>query len=168
MTKSGIIGSATLILGLALGTAGEAIAQGLLAEQALQQEQPGPMMRPGTMLGQGMPPGPPPGLMMRPGAIPGQGMLSAPPPGPPPGAMMGEPIFPQFGVRVVPTLRLSADDVRAYLARALTNQGFDRLKVGAVEEVDDNTITAEIVTADNSLAHRLKIDRHTGVISRAG
>jgi hypothetical protein len=75
------------------------------------------------------------------------------------------PLLPQFGTRVVPIMRLSADDVRRYLAQTLTNQGFDNLKVGAVKEVDD-TIAAELVTADGSIVQRFEVDRQTGEISR--
>jgi hypothetical protein len=74
-----------------------------------------------------------------------------------------EPLLPQFGTRVERITQLSSDDVRVFLARALTE--FDRLKVGAVQEIDDDTITAEIVTADDSLVRRLEIDRYTGLIS---
>ena len=39
----------------------------------------------------------------------------------------------------------------------------DTLKVGDVRS-DDGTITADIVTVDNSLVQRLRVDRHTGAI----
>jgi hypothetical protein len=38
-----------------------------------------------------------------------------------------------------------------------------RLKVGDIK-ADNGTITADIVTVDNSLVQRLKVDRHTGSI----
>jgi hypothetical protein len=38
-----------------------------------------------------------------------------------------------------------------------------RLKIGDLKS-DDGTITADIVTVDNSLVQRLKVDRHTGAI----
>jgi hypothetical protein len=77
-------------------------------------------------------------------------------------------LAPDFGLRVTPVMQLSADDVRRYLAHQLQRQGFERLKVGAVEEVDDATISAEIVTVDDSLVTRLEVDRYTGLISRPG
>jgi hypothetical protein len=77
-------------------------------------------------------------------------------------------IVPDFGMRVTPMMHLSADDVRRYLTRRLEAQGFERLQVGSVEEVDDETISAEIVTVDDSLVTRLEVDRYTGLISRAG
>ena len=77
-------------------------------------------------------------------------------------------LAPDFGMRVTPMMHLSADDVRRYLERQLERQSFERLKVGAVEEVDDATISAEIVTVDDSLVTRLEVDRYTGLISRGG
>jgi hypothetical protein len=38
-----------------------------------------------------------------------------------------------------------------------------RLKLGDIRS-DDGTITADVVTLDNSLVQRLKVDRHTGAI----
>jgi len=38
-----------------------------------------------------------------------------------------------------------------------------RVKVGDIKS-EDGTITADIVTIDNSLVQRLKVDRHTGAI----
>ncbi len=68
-----------------------------------------------------------------------------------------------FGRRVVRTLNLSVDDVRNYLSLRLDRLNNKRLKVGDVKS-DDGTITADIVTVDNSLVQRLKVDRHTGEI----
>jgi hypothetical protein len=61
---------------------------------------------------------------------------------------------------------LSADDVRAQIERSLKWHGNERLKVGEVKELDDDTIVAEIVTLDDSLVDRLKVDRHTGSMDR--
>ena len=72
------------------------------------------------------------------------------------------------GRRVVPTMQLSTDDVRRFLERHLTALGNERLMVGNVEAVDDDTIAADIVTVDDSLVESFEVDRHTGVISRAG
>jgi hypothetical protein len=41
-----------------------------------------------------------------------------------------------------------------------------RLKLGDVKEKDADSITADIVTKDNSLVDRVIIDRHTGFIRR--
>lgn len=57
---------------------------------------------------------------------------------------------------------IGADDVTARLERWLAIQGNDRLQLGKVVEVDDDTITAEIVTVDGSLVQKLTVDRHTG------
>ncbi len=57
---------------------------------------------------------------------------------------------------------LSVLDVTKILEGRLAWRGNDRLKVGKVEEKDENTIIAEIVTVDDSLVKRLKFDRKTG------
>ena len=57
---------------------------------------------------------------------------------------------------------LTVDDVRANLEQRLAWRGNDRLKVGKVEDKDENTITAEIVTVDDSLVRRIEIDKATG------
>jgi hypothetical protein len=126
----------------------------------------------GGMMGQGMGPG-----MMGQGTGPGmmgQGM------GP---GMMGQGMGPGMmgqtgpgmggwsgleGRRVVPMMQLSADDVRVFLERYLESLGNARLKVGKVKEADRDTITAEIVTVDDSLVESFAVNRHTGVISAAG
>ena len=40
--------------------------------------------------------------------------------------------------------------------------------MGAVQEVDEDTIVAEIVTVDDSLVHRWRVDRHTGQMQPEG
>lgn len=69
-----------------------------------------------------------------------------------------------FGSRVTPVMNLSVDDVRGYLAPQLERLDNKRLKIGNINS-GDGTITAEIVTVDNSLVQRLKVDRHTGAIT---
>jgi len=54
-------------------------------------------------------------------------------------------------------------DVRGYLALQLDRLNNKRRKVGDVH-AEDGTITADIVTVDNSLVQRLKVDRRTGAI----
>ena len=68
-----------------------------------------------------------------------------------------------FGSRVVPTMNLSVDDVRNYLSSRLDRLHNKRLKLGDVKP-DDSTITVDVVTVDNSLVQRLKINRRTGEI----
>lgn len=68
-----------------------------------------------------------------------------------------------FGSRVTPIMNLSIEDVRGYLALRLERLSNKRLKLGELKS-DDKTITADIVTVDNSLVQRLKVDRHTGAI----
>ncbi len=57
---------------------------------------------------------------------------------------------------------LTAADVQHMMEHRLAWQGNPNLKVGTVEEKDDDTIVAEIVTQDGSLVQRLEVDRHTG------
>ncbi len=57
---------------------------------------------------------------------------------------------------------LDVDDVRARAERWLAAQGNERLKLGQIEAVNDDTITVEIVTVDDSLVQKLAFDRHTG------
>ena len=59
---------------------------------------------------------------------------------------------------------LTVDEARAGLERWLASIGNPRLKLGNVAEKDSQTITADIVTVDNSLVEKFDIDRHTGII----
>jgi hypothetical protein len=68
-----------------------------------------------------------------------------------------------FGSRVVPTMNLSVDDVRGYLTAQLDRLANKRLKIGNIN-AEGGSITAEIVTADNSLVQRMRVDRSTGSI----
>src|SRR5260370_28087546 len=65
-----------------------------------------------------------------------------------------------FGSRLTPGMHLSLEDVRGYLALQLERLNNKRLKVGDLKS-DDGTITADIVTVDNSLVQRPKVDRPT-------
>jgi hypothetical protein len=76
---------------------------------------------------------------------------------------MGSGMSALFGSRVTPPMHLSVDDVRGYLGFQLDRLNNKRLKIGDLKG-DGETITAEIVTVDNSLVQRLKVDRHTGTI----
>ena len=134
--------------------------QGMHGTTGQQMDQGGcPMM--GGMTGQGKQ-----GMMgqgtMGPGMMQGgmgQGMMQG---GMGPGMMQGG-MGALFGSRVTPMMNLSADDVRGYLAVQLDRLNNKRLKVGDIK-ADDGTITADIVTVDDSLVQRLKVDRHMGLI----
>lgn len=93
----------------------------------------------GMMMGQGGPSG----MMMRPG---GMGLDS--------------------GI-VKPIQHLSTDDVRHYFEHRLRQSGNDRLKLGEVVETNDDLITVDIVTVDDSLVDHLEVDRHSGAFQRA-
>lgn len=68
---------------------------------------------------------------------------------------------------VTPNRNVSVDDVRDHFDRLLQAQGNPRVKLGAVKDVDKDSIVAEIVTADGSLADRFSVNRRSGVIQRA-
>ena len=76
-----------------------------------------------------------------------------------PGWMMGR--GPGYDRRAE-NLNLNTDDVKNRIERWLTWRGNPRLKVGEVKEKDADTITADIVTKDNSLVQRFIVDRHSG------
>jgi hypothetical protein len=87
--------------------------------------------------------------MMGPGMM-GSGMMQG---------GMGPDTGELFGSRVTPMMNLSIEDVRGYLALQLELNN-KRLKIGDVS-ADGGTISADIVTVDNSLVQRLKVDRRT-------
>jgi len=62
-------------------------------------------------------------------------------------------------------LNLTTDAVKTRVERWLAWRGNARLKVGEVKEKDADTITADVVTKDNSLVQRFIINRHTGAFS---
>ncbi len=62
------------------------------------------------------------------------------------------------------TLNLTTDEVKSRMERWLARRDNPRLKVGEVKEKDADTITADIVTKDNSLVQRFIVDRHTGFV----
>jgi hypothetical protein len=141
--------AATLAFVLLLGAGNTALGQSAHEQHHPQQPaqqsmpmQPG-MMGPG-MMGPGMTgPG-----MMGPGVM-GHGMMG-------PGMQ---------GFRVVPMMHLSTDDVRQFLQRHISAHGLEHLQVGDVTQTDDQTITADIVTREGSLALRLEIDAYTGFVT---
>ncbi|HMB77518.1 MAG TPA: hypothetical protein VKN76_14055 [Kiloniellaceae bacterium] len=112
----------------------------------------------GSMMGQGRgpmmdPQGQMP-MMGQQGHMPmmGQGMMGQ--------GMMGQ----SMGPGMMQPLRqdLTTADVQHMLDHELAWQGNPNIKLGPVEETDDDTITADIVTQDGSLVQKLEIDRHTG------
>jgi hypothetical protein len=173
--KSEVLGIAAGIL-LATGVAGPAAAHGMQwPGWGMMGQGDGwcPMMGPGMMgpgmmgpgmmgpgmMGQGMGPG-----MMGPGMM-GQGMG----PGMMGPGMMGQGMGPgMMGQGMMgggpAAASLTVEDVKSNLERWLAWQGNPRLKVGNVAEKDKATITAEIVTVDNSLVQKLEVDRRTGMM----
>jgi hypothetical protein len=141
--------SVCLLLSVA---AGSAIAQGVMGGtgQGTMQNADQGMMR-GGMMGRGMMEsmgGEMNCPMMR-------GMMQ--------GRMADAGMSSLFGSRVVPKMSLSVDDVLGYLTTQIDRLGNKRLKVGKVD-ADSAAITAEIVTVDNSLVQRMKVDRSSGKI----
>ncbi len=137
-----------IITGAAL-VAGAILAAALTSAPAMADERGGHgpgMMSPGMghgygMMGHGHGKGHGHGMMGR-GGKSGCG----------PGMMGGSPVDKE----------LSVENVTKILEGRLAWRGNDRLKVGKVEEKDEKTIIAEIVTVDDSLVKRLEFDRKTG------
>ena len=57
---------------------------------------------------------------------------------------------------------ISADDAKKNFELWLAMRGNSRLKVGEVKEMDNDTVTVDIVTRDNSLVQRFQVNRHIG------
>jgi hypothetical protein len=133
-----------LAFGIAVVTVGTAVAQSTQGDA--DETGPGMMQGHHGRMGQ-VGPGMMQGGMMQGGMMQGgMGTAAAP-----------------FGTRVTPMMNLSVEDVRSYLDAQLERLNNKRLKVGDVK-ANDGTITADIVTVDNSLVQRLKINRRTGAI----
>lgn len=161
--------STSLAIGIiAIATGGIASAQGTqdgMSSGMTQKDRPSGMMGPGMMqggMGQDMT-GPSTGSGMMRG---GMGMMCPMMAG----MMQGRDsetahggMGALFGSRVTQMMNLSVEDVRSYLALQLDRLNNKRLKIGNVA-ADGATISAEIVTVDNSLVQRLKVDRRTGAI----
>ncbi len=177
ISSSRLVSAALAISVIAIAASGVAIAQGTqdgTAPSMMRGDKPSGMMGPGMMqggMGQGLM-GPSAGMMrggMGQGMMcpmmaammqGGQGMM-----GP---AMMGSEAMrggmsALFGSHVTPPMNLSVEDVRSYLGQQLERLNNKRLKLGNIA-ADGEAISAEIVTVDNSLVQRLKINRHTGTI----
>jgi hypothetical protein len=65
-----------------------------------------------------------------------------------------------------PAEGITVERARAMLEGVLAWHGNPRLKLGTVEEQNEETIVAEILTVDDSLVQRLTIDRATGTFRR--
>ena len=65
-----------------------------------------------------------------------------------------------------PAEGITVERARTILEGVLAWHGNPRLKLGTVEEQNDDTIVAEILTVDDSLVQRLAIDRATGTFRR--
>lgn len=117
---------------------------------------PGYGMGPG-MMGQGMMNGGQ-GYGMGPGMT-GQGMM---------GQGMGYGMNPMMGSQGMMggqgmmDRNIGAEDVRRMMEYQLNANGNPNLKLGKVEEVNDDVISAEVVTKDDSLVQRYLVNRHTG------
>lgn len=97
----------------------------------------------------------------------GYGMMMQQGPGFGPGMMMQKsrgfgPGNCAYGQTQALATPLTVDDVRENMEQHLKWRGNDRLKVGTVSEKDDNTISAEIVTVDDSLVRKIEVDKTTG------
>ncbi len=100
------------------------------------------------------------------GGMMGQGMMGRMGSGMMGRGMMGQGMM-GAGTRVTPVQDLTIDDVRHFLDHRIRMHDNKRLKVGEVKKVDEDTIIADIVTQDDSLVRRYKVDRHTGQMKSA-
>ena len=82
-----------------------------------------------------------------------------------PGMMRGRGVGPAL-LYGPPAEGITVERARTMLEGALAWHGNPRLKLGMVEEQNEDTIIAEILTVDDSLVQRLAIDRATGAIRR--
>ncbi|PJK29036.1 hypothetical protein [Minwuia thermotolerans] len=140
--------------------------QGMNPGMMSQGMNPGMMQGPCPMGGQGMMQGH--GMMQGRGMMQGQGMMGGHGMmGGQGSGMMGSGMMGAAGMAAL-RQDLTVDEVRHILGHHIEWQGNPNLKLGTVEETDEDTITAEIVTRDDSLVRRLEINRHTGQMRPAG
>ena len=66
----------------------------------------------------------------------------------------------------LPAEGITVERARTILEGVLAWHGNPRLKLGTVQEQNEDTIVAEILTVDDSLVQRLAIDRATGTFGR--
>jgi hypothetical protein len=141
MTITKTAGATAPALAVMLGAAATAFGQNA-------EEMPSGM---GPGMGHGYGPGP---GMMGQGMVPGIGQGFGP-------GMTGQELHP---FRRGATMELSTDDVRRFLERHISAHGLMHLQVGDVTQTDEDTITADVVTREGSLALRLEIDAYTGFV----
>lgn len=67
-----------------------------------------------------------------------------------------------FAGKAAFTPNVTTETVTKFLEQRLDHMGNDRLEVGEVKELDDKTITGEIVTKDGSLVMKMQFDKTTG------
>ena len=68
------------------------------------------------------------------------------------------------GLRVVPMMHLSPEDAGVPAHHYIAAHELQHLNVGDVAQTDPDTITADLVTKNGSLALRLEVDPHTGAL----
>lgn len=124
-----------------------AVVLGLVTTGVLAQSQPQ----------QGQPMGP--GMMMNPGMM-GPGMMNQ-------GMMMGGGMGSCGMMGGTSSAPLTVDQVKQNLGQWLAWQGNPRIKLGAVVEQKDGTITADITTQEDSLVQKLVIDKAHGWMRQA-
>jgi hypothetical protein len=131
--------------------------QGMMMNPHMMHE----MMR--QMMGQGMGPG----MMQQMPGMMGQGPQGPMGPGMMGPGMMG-PMARHGGMgwRITPMMHLGIEDVQHYLEHVIEAHELQHLKLGEVRQTDDDTITADLVTQEGSLALQLEVDRHTGLVKK--
>jgi hypothetical protein len=131
----------------------------------------GPMMGQGCggMMGRGHGPmmGQHHGRMMGHGNMMGYGHMDHGRMGQGWGPMMGQGRMMGQGAYAPLAEDLSVDGVRHIMEHRVAMRQNPNLKVGEITEVDDDTITADVVTQEGSLVRRFMIDRHTGAMRPA-
>ena len=70
-----------------------------------------------------------------------------------------------MGGRVMPAQHMDEEDVQHHFEHYLNRMDNERLKLGKIDVIDEDTIAADIVTVDDSLVRRHHIDRHSGRIT---
>jgi len=139
--------AATMVAAIGLGASALALAHGPAGPSGNPYYgwQGGPMMGPGYGMGPGM---------MGPGYGMGPGMMS-------PGYGMGQ------GMMQPLRQDLTVADVKHIMGHRLAWSGNPDVKLGKVEQKDDDTIDAEIVNKDGAVVQKLEVNRHTGWMRRA-
>ncbi len=106
--------------------------------------------------------------MMGPGMM-GLGIIGPGMMGP---GMMGADMFsmmhgamPGSGMMANRARPFTEQELRRIVDGRLALRGLSRLKVGAIEAIDDTAYTVDIVTLDDSLAVRLTVDKQSGQIT---